>query len=114
MAALGRYDVLLVNPIRDGMNLVAKEGPLVNRRDGVLVLSNEAGAWDELAEHVVGVHPYDVSGTAEALARALELPAAARRRHQLGLVERIRANGPERWLSGQLAAAAAGVADAVR
>jgi trehalose 6-phosphate synthase len=107
VAALGRYDVLLVNPIRDGMNLVAKEGPLVNRRDGVVVLSNEAGAWDELADHVVGVHPYDVSGTADALARALDLPADERRRRQAGLVERIRGNGPEQWLAGQLAAAAA-------
>ena len=49
IAALTRYDVLLVNPVRDGLNLVAKEGPLVNTADGVLVLSREAGAWDELA-----------------------------------------------------------------
>ena len=54
LAGLVSYDVLLVNPIRDGMNMVAKEGPLVNQRDGVLVLSRQAGAWDELSE---GVRP---------------------------------------------------------
>ena len=51
---------MLVNPIRDGLNLVAKEAALVNDRDGVLVLSPEAGAWDELADVVVPCHPYDV------------------------------------------------------
>src|SRR5205807_1302949 len=51
VAAMRVYDVLLVNPIRDGLNLVAKEGPLVNERDGVLVLSREAGAWDALGDH---------------------------------------------------------------
>ncbi len=69
---------LLVNPIRDGLNLVAKEGPLVNERDGVLVLSHQAGAWDELGEHAIGVNPFDVAGTAAALAAALDLPAAER------------------------------------
>ncbi len=64
VAALRRADVLLVNPVRDGLNLVAKEGPLVNERDGVLVLSHQAGAWDELADHAVGINPFDVSGTA--------------------------------------------------
>jgi trehalose 6-phosphate synthase len=106
VAVLRRYDVLLVNPIRDGMNLVAKEGPLVNQRDGVVVLSSEAGAWDELAPHVVGVHPYDVSGTAAGLGRALDMAPEDRRRHRAALVERISANGPEQWLAGQLAAAA--------
>ena len=60
VAALRRADVLLVNPVRDGLNLVAKEGPLVNERDGVLVLSHQAGAWDELRGHAVGVNPFDV------------------------------------------------------
>ncbi len=68
MAALRRYDVLLVNPIRDGLNLVAKEGALVNERDGLVALSPEAGAWAELSSAVRRVHPYDISGTADALA----------------------------------------------
>jgi trehalose 6-phosphate synthase len=108
VAALRRYDVLLVNPIRDGMNLVAKEGPLVNQRDGVVVLSNEAGAWDELCGGVLGVHPYDITGTAETLAAALALPAAERRARAQRLRDAVLAQGPEDWLVGQLAAAAAG------
>jgi trehalose 6-phosphate synthase len=72
VAALRRYDVLLVNPVRDGLNLVAKEGPLVNDRDGGLVLSREAGAWAELGEASFGVNPFDVTGTAAALAAALD------------------------------------------
>ena len=69
--------MLLVNPIRDGLNLVAKEGPLVNDRDAVLLLSTEAGAWDELPSAAWPVHPYDIVGTADALHRALTLDPAA-------------------------------------
>ena len=71
IAAMQLYDVLLVNPIIDGMNLVAKEGPVLNERDGVLVLSEGAGASEELAEGALVVSPYDVVQTAEALHRAL-------------------------------------------
>lgn len=106
VAALMRYDVLLVNPIRDGMNLVAKEGALVNRRDGVVVVSTEAGAWDELHEGALSVHPYDVAGTADTLANALIMPEDERARRAAWLKERVRAQGPEQWLAGQLAAAA--------
>jgi trehalose 6-phosphate synthase len=67
IAGFTRYDVLLVNPVKDGLNLVAKEGPLVNERDGVLCLSSEAGSFDELHDAVVPVHPYDVSQSAAAL-----------------------------------------------
>ena len=104
VAALTLYDVLLVNPLRDGMNLVAKEGPLVNGRDGVVVLSTEAGAWDELAGGVVGVHPYDVSGTGEALHRALRMPAAERAERVAHLRAAVLRQGPREWLAGQLAA----------
>lgn len=78
VAALRRYDVLLVNPVRDGLNLVAKEGPIVNERDGLLVLSRESGVWDELGEVALGVNPYDVSGTADVMHEALTMPKAAR------------------------------------
>jgi trehalose 6-phosphate synthase len=78
IAGLGRYDVLLVNPLKDGMNLVAKEGPLLNRRDGVVCLSPEAGAYDELHRAVLRTHPYDVEQAAGALHRALSMPAAER------------------------------------
>ncbi|MGH9046174.1 MAG: alpha,alpha-trehalose-phosphate synthase (UDP-forming), partial [Acidimicrobiales bacterium] len=70
LAGLISYDVLLVNPIRDGMNMVAKEGPMVNERDGVLVLSRQAGAWEELSGPAIGVNPFDVTGTADALEEA--------------------------------------------
>jgi len=67
IAGFTRYDALLVNPVKDGLNLVAKEGPLVNTRDGVVVLSPEAGAYDELADAVLPVHPYDIEQGAGAL-----------------------------------------------
>ena len=79
-AALTRYDVLLVNAVRDGLNLVAKEGPLVNDNDGVLVLSREAGAFEELQDAALAVNPFDVADTADVLAEALAM--AAGRRHQ--------------------------------
>ena len=82
LAALTISDVLLVNPVRDGLNLVAKEGPLLNEADGVLVLSHEAGAWEELAlagGGALGVNPFDVAGTADALHEALTMGAAGAR-----------------------------------
>ena len=81
LAALTLSDVLLLNPVRDGMNLVAKEGPLVNRSDGVLVLSREAGAWEELeldGGGALGVNPFDVAGTADALHDALTMSSTVR------------------------------------
>src|SRR4029453_5522870 len=57
---------LWVNPLRDGLNLVAKEGGIVNQRDAVLCLSREAGVWDEVGEAAVQVPPFDVAGTAAA------------------------------------------------
>ena len=86
VAAYMEYDVLLINPVMDGLNLVAKEAPLVNDRDGVLVLSREAGAFAELAEWAIGVDPLDVDDQADALARAIALPRrrAARRLEGIG------------------------------
>ena len=72
VAVLRRYDVLLVNPIRDGLNLVAKEGPLLNEHDGQVLLSTEAGAYAELADAVDPVFPFDIEGTAQAMAAALD------------------------------------------
>ncbi len=107
LAALTIYDVLLVNPVRDGLNLVAKEGPLLNTVAGVLVLSRQAGAWEELAEAAVGVNPFDVSGTADALHGALRMDGAER----TGRAERLRALVCARtaadWMQDQLAAAQA-------
>ena len=71
VAALELYDVLLVNAIADGMNLVAKEGPIVNQRDGVLVLSERTGAHQQLGVGAITISPCDVYATAEALHQAL-------------------------------------------
>ena len=104
VAALRRADVLLVNPIRDGLNLVAKEGPLVNDRDGVLVLSRNAGAWDELSEHALGINPFNVSGTAAALGEALDMGAGERAKRAKALREVIEARTPLDWFDDLLAA----------
>jgi trehalose 6-phosphate synthase len=102
LAALTRYDVLLVNPVRDGLNLVAKEGPLVNTRHGVLALSREAGAFDELAPAVLEVNPFDVSGTAAVLAKALDMDAAQREASAGQLRRIIESRHPADWLQAQL------------
>jgi trehalose 6-phosphate synthase len=78
IAGLAIADVVLVNPLVDGMNLVAKEAAVVSGRDAVLVLSETAGAYDQMAAGVLPVAPADVAGTAEALYRALQMPAAER------------------------------------
>jgi trehalose 6-phosphate synthase len=91
IAALQRYDVLLVNAIADGMNLVAKEGPIVNQRDGVLVLSERAGARQQLEPGAIVIAPCDVYATAEALHQALTMPVeerAARAARLRWLIER--------------------------
>ena len=102
VAAYKQYDVLLVNPVSDGLNLVAKEGPLVNQRDGVLVLSENAGAYDELAEWAVGVNPFDVWGQAEALQRALAMEPEERRARAEGLANQVRTHDLAHWLDGLL------------
>jgi trehalose 6-phosphate synthase len=105
LAALTRFDVLMVNPVRDGLNLVAKEGPIVNRRDGVLLLSREAGAFEELAEGAVELNAFEVSGTAAALARALAMEPDERAQRLATLRRLITARRPADWLSDQLRAA---------
>jgi trehalose 6-phosphate synthase len=105
VAALSRYDVLLVNSIRDGLNLVAKEGPLVNTTDGVVILSREAGAWEELFPAAVGVNPYDVTGTARALELALSMDGAERATRAAGLRQIVLGRTAADWLADQLAVA---------
>ena len=105
VAALRRYDALLVNPVRDGLNLVAKEGPIVNERDGVLALSSESGAWAELGGAALEVQPFDVAGTAEVLHRALSMSAEERRSHAAAVRERATARTPDDWYDDQLRAA---------
>ena len=102
VAAYKQYDVLLVNAIFDGLNLIAKEAPLVNERDGVLILSENAGAHDELATWALTVNPFDVAGQAEALLAALEMSAPERRERLAGLRAQVREHDLAAWVEGQL------------
>ncbi|MGI9021627.1 MAG: alpha,alpha-trehalose-phosphate synthase (UDP-forming) [Acidimicrobiales bacterium] len=106
VAALRRYDVLLVNPVRDGLNLVAKEGVLVNERDGVLALSREAGAWEELSDVALEVNPFDIAGTSDVLATALAMTPEQRKAHATALYAAATARKPRDWLDDQLRVAA--------
>ncbi len=102
LAAMRRYDVLLVNPVIDGMNLVAKEGVVVNERDGVLVLSDGAGAFEQFSPLPLSVSAADIEGTAQALYDALMMPGEARKQ----LADRLRRGVEEEdvawWLNRQL------------
>jgi len=102
LAGMSLYDILFVNPVSDGMNLVSKEGPIVNERDGVLVLSRGAGSHGELSEGAVSVDPLDIEGTAEALASALSMPEAERRARAEQLRQTIERNDLSVWLRSQL------------
>jgi trehalose 6-phosphate synthase len=103
LAAFRLADVLLVNPIRDGMNLVAKEGPVLSQ-GCALVLSREAGAAAELGADSLLVNPYDVSGTAAALHEALMMPQDERVKRCARLRDAAVALPPRRWFADQLAA----------
>ncbi len=105
--SLGAYrlaDVALVNPIRDGMNLVAKEIPVVSDDGCALVLSREAGAYEELGDDAVTVNPYDVTGTADALHEALTMPHDERARRTERLAAAATALPPQQWFLDQLEA----------
>lgn len=105
LAILRRYDALLVNPIRDGLNLVAKEGPIVNERDGVVLLSREAGAFDELSGLVTEVHPYDITQTAQALSNAVDMSTEQRAEIAAELADVAQSRNPMIWFDEQIAAA---------
>ena len=106
VAALRRYDVLLVNPVRDGLNLVAKEGAAVNERDGVLALSRESGVWSELGPWALELNPFDLTATADALHTALTMAPQERADRAAGLRDAARRRGPDDWLADQMRAAA--------
>ena len=102
VTAYRSYDVLLVNPILDGMNLVAKEGPVVNQRSGVLVLSESAGAHEELGAYALTINPFDVEITARALHRALQMSPAEREERSKAIKQTVAANDVARWIRHQL------------
>ena len=103
VAAYKQFDVLLVNAVMDGLNLVAKEAPLVNTRDGIVVLSENAGSFEELHEWVIAVDPLDLEAHVAALEQACALPAAERRRRAAAIRAQVRAHDLDRWAAAQLA-----------
>jgi trehalose 6-phosphate synthase len=103
VAGYKQFDVLLVNPVFDGLNLVAKEAFLVNEQDGVLVLSENAGVHEELGEWALTVNPIDVSEQAGALHSALTLDPAERRRRADAIREHVRVHDIRGWVDAQLA-----------
>src|SRR5215217_4034187 len=103
VAAYKQFDALFVNAIYDGMNLVAKEAPLVNERGGVLILSENAGAHAELGEWALTVNPFDVAGQAEAIDHALTMDEADRRARLEAIRAHVREHDVSRWIETQLA-----------
>jgi trehalose 6-phosphate synthase len=103
VAAYKHYDVLLVNAMFDGMNLVAKEGPLVNERNGVSILSENTGAHEELGEYALSVNPFDIQELADSIHAALTMDEGERRRRMEGLQRIVTARDPGDWVDEQLA-----------
>ncbi len=102
VAAYREYDVLFVNPVADGMNLVSKEGPLVNERDGAVVLSDQAGSYNELGPYVVSVNPFDIAQQADALLEALRMPQPERRERADALRRQVVESDVRAWMQSQL------------
>ncbi|MGI8903718.1 MAG: alpha,alpha-trehalose-phosphate synthase (UDP-forming) [Solirubrobacteraceae bacterium] len=103
VAAYKHYDVLIVNAMFDGMNLVAKEGPMVNERAGVSILSENTGAHEELGEFALSVNPFDIQELADSIHAALTMPAQERERRHEGLKSIVTARDPGDWVDEQLA-----------
>jgi trehalose 6-phosphate synthase len=103
VAAYKHYDVLMVNAMFDGMNLVAKEGPMVNERAGVSILSENTGAHEELSEYALSVNPFDIQELADSLHAALTMEVAERKRRHEGLISIVTARNPGDWIDDQLA-----------
>ena len=102
VAAYKQFDALFVNAIFDGMNLVAKEAPLVNKRDGVLILSENAGAHAELGEWALSVNPFDVAGQAEAIHAALAMGESERHARLEAIRAHVREHDVAEWIEAQL------------
>jgi trehalose 6-phosphate synthase len=103
VAAYKHYDVLIVNAMFDGMNLVAKEGPMVNEHAGVSILSENTGAHEELGEYALSVNPFDIQELADSIHAALTMAPQERRRRHEGLKSIVTARNPGDWVDEQLA-----------
>jgi trehalose 6-phosphate synthase len=102
VARYKHFDLLMVNSLFDGMNLVAKEAPAVNTRDGVLMLSENTGSHQELIDYVISVNPFDIQEQADAIYRALTMDPEEKRRRAEGLREIIFSRNPGDWVDDQL------------
>jgi trehalose 6-phosphate synthase len=102
VAAYKHYDVLIVNAMFDGMNLVAKEGPMVNERGGVSILSENTGAHEELGEFALSVNPFDIQELADSIHAALTMSPEERARRHEGLRTIVTARDPGDWIDDQL------------
>jgi trehalose 6-phosphate synthase len=102
VAAYKQFDALLVNAVFDGLNLVSKEAPLVNARDGVVILSENAGSHEELGEWALTVNPFDVYGQAQAIHAALTMPVEERRERLEAIRAHVRSHDLARWIAAQL------------
>ena len=103
VARYKHFDLLMVNSIFDGMNLVAKEGPMVNERNGVSILSENTGAHEELGEWALSVNPFDIKETADMIDKALTMSEAERQRRADGLKAAVTERDPGDWVDEQLA-----------
>ena len=103
VARYKHYDLLMVNSLFDGMNLVAKEAPAVNTRDGVLMLSENTGSHEELGEFALSVNPFDIEEQAEAIHQALTMSPEEREQRADGLRRIVEATDPGIWIDHQLA-----------
>jgi trehalose 6-phosphate synthase len=103
VAAYKHYDVLMVNAMFDGMNLVAKEGPMVNERAGVSILSENTGAHEELGSYALSVNPFDIQELADSIHAALTMDPDERRHRHEGLKSIVTARNPGDWIDEQLA-----------
>jgi trehalose 6-phosphate synthase len=103
VAAYKQYDAMIVNAMFDGMNLVAKEGPLVNERNGVSILSENTGAHEELGEWALSVNPFDIKETADSIYTALTMSPEERERRANGLKRAVTERDPGDWIDEQLA-----------
>jgi trehalose 6-phosphate synthase len=105
LAAYKHFDALLVNASFDGMNLIPQEASLVNERGGAVILSENAGAHESIAQYAISVNPFDVSGQAEAIYRALTMPPDERRMGIEGIREHVLRRDLQQWSEELLAEA---------
>jgi trehalose 6-phosphate synthase len=105
LGAMRICDALLVNPVFDGLNLVAKEGAFVNERSGALILSRNTGVFEELGDAAIAINPFDITQTADAIETSLSMPDSKRAAMARALRKRASRSSPEEWMDVQLAAA---------